>query len=1044
MDSPAEANSTRAIQPPVFAWDYDAFLSYNRSDFAAVAAIARALREKAQLRIFLDKWCLIPGDPWQDEIERALDRSATCVVFIGPHGVSPWGHLEMRTAIDLRIKQAMLRVIPVLLPGVEDRQVEQLPIFLRSLNWVDFRNGLDDGHAYDELRAGIGGYAPAHVAQPTGPTRAAPPPLGTMILHALPPAADFQDRPELQAVRAFWTNESPAGVLALVGIGGSGKTAVVCRFLQELPGSGVDREGVPKNAALPAPEGMFVWSFYDQPDIESFFAELYEFLTSERSDGWPARDLTSRVIRCMERSPYRRVLLVLDGLEVVQESRDSTASFGVLRDSSLRHLARRVAQGGLGFRMLITSRFPFPDLSGFQGQSYLPIDVDSLDPYSARKLLRARGVVGSDADLNALLRDFGNHALTLDHLGTLLHDFFRGNAQRARDLPALGTAGGEAYAEYQAHRLARIFSFYEERLPSTERTVLETLCVFRIPVGLSILTRMFAARNEARDSALPRIDEVALHAVLGKLHSRRLIALAPDSDDRTCCVHPSIRDYFYNKLGDRRAGVHNDVRLHLVELVERPRRTRTPTNPHDLDIFEELIYHAGRSGNLYGALSYYGVNVGGYRHLGWRLADYQRGLRIASGLVEVGGMEATSDRFTVKPWYDRGLYHLDLGRPACAERQLRELLAYCSLAQLDGPFGTEQEVELKALSGNPSRTEAENHRYYQLAERQHWRFREAEEQWLAYEGMVLQSLCDTLISQGKLAEAESLADLVVNKFVGDKWKEIHFKLIIHSGSNPFGRRASARFLRGAVPEALADCRSAYALAQYIPRRFLPTDLSRASCGGWHTALHASFLLRLGKLQAAVRVLRKCDVGKARQSAPLLAAQFELAYGEFHQLRGEVDHAADAIESALAWAIQSGHQETLVRANLSRARLLRMRGETAEARSAIREAEELARSCGFTIWLVDTLVVSGHLALIAGDHDLATRAAREAFDLAAAAQCGYRWGMGNARHLQAEVEVRRGKPDRSLPLVREAVAIREALQDPRCINSQRLLSQLAPS
>src|SRR5205085_6494481 len=51
---------------------------------------------EGNLRVFLEKWCLIPGEPWQDEIERALDRSATCVVFVGPHGPSPWAHIEMR------------------------------------------------------------------------------------------------------------------------------------------------------------------------------------------------------------------------------------------------------------------------------------------------------------------------------------------------------------------------------------------------------------------------------------------------------------------------------------------------------------------------------------------------------------------------------------------------------------------------------------------------------------------------------------------------------------------------------------------------------------------------------------------------------------------------------------------------------------------------------------------------------------------------------------------------------------------------------------
>jgi hypothetical protein len=34
---------------------------------------------------FLDKWHLIPGDPWQEALEEALDASRTCAVFLRPN-----------------------------------------------------------------------------------------------------------------------------------------------------------------------------------------------------------------------------------------------------------------------------------------------------------------------------------------------------------------------------------------------------------------------------------------------------------------------------------------------------------------------------------------------------------------------------------------------------------------------------------------------------------------------------------------------------------------------------------------------------------------------------------------------------------------------------------------------------------------------------------------------------------------------------------------------------------------------------------------------
>ena len=78
---------------------YDVFLSHNSQDKPQVEALARRLSERG-LTPFLDKWCLVPGDPWQEAIEKALQASASCAVFIGPGDIRPWHKEEMRAALD--------------------------------------------------------------------------------------------------------------------------------------------------------------------------------------------------------------------------------------------------------------------------------------------------------------------------------------------------------------------------------------------------------------------------------------------------------------------------------------------------------------------------------------------------------------------------------------------------------------------------------------------------------------------------------------------------------------------------------------------------------------------------------------------------------------------------------------------------------------------------------------------------------------------------------------------------------------------------------
>ena len=142
---------------------FDVFLSHNSTDKPAVEALAHRLRA-AGIEPWLDKWNLIPGNPWQQEIEQAIDTCQVCAVFIGPSGMGPWQDEEMRAAIDRRVSEGNFRVIPVLLPGATRSKRSSLPTFLSATTWVEFRDTLDDEDAFHRLLSGVRGVAPGAVA----------------------------------------------------------------------------------------------------------------------------------------------------------------------------------------------------------------------------------------------------------------------------------------------------------------------------------------------------------------------------------------------------------------------------------------------------------------------------------------------------------------------------------------------------------------------------------------------------------------------------------------------------------------------------------------------------------------------------------------------------------------------------------------------------------------------------------------------------------------------------------------------------------------
>ena len=139
---------------------YDVFLSHNSADKVSVEQLAVRLEDETGLKPFLDKWHLVPGEPWQEAIEEALDNSAACAVFLGPGGLGSWENEEMRTALERRVRDKSFRVIPVLLPGADPGDSTTLPSSLGRMTWVSFSSGLDNAEAFRQFIAGIKGEVP--------------------------------------------------------------------------------------------------------------------------------------------------------------------------------------------------------------------------------------------------------------------------------------------------------------------------------------------------------------------------------------------------------------------------------------------------------------------------------------------------------------------------------------------------------------------------------------------------------------------------------------------------------------------------------------------------------------------------------------------------------------------------------------------------------------------------------------------------------------------------------------------------------------------
>ena len=208
---------------------YDVFLSHSSQDKPAVEELARRLKRR-KLKPFLDKWHLVPGEPWQEALEEALDQSQTFAVFLGPGGIGPWQNEEMRDALDIRVRDKSRRVIPVLLPGAPLPEERALPRFLRRLTWVDFRRGLKNPEAFHRLVCGIKSLPPG--AGQAGSETA--PPASRPMMIAVPHRNPFFTGREALLYHLHQQLQTQ-GISALAqaaihGLGGVGKTQTALEY----------------------------------------------------------------------------------------------------------------------------------------------------------------------------------------------------------------------------------------------------------------------------------------------------------------------------------------------------------------------------------------------------------------------------------------------------------------------------------------------------------------------------------------------------------------------------------------------------------------------------------------------------------------------------------------------------------------------------------------------------------------------------------------------------------------------------------------------
>jgi len=414
--------------------------------------------------------------------------------------------------------------------------------------------------------------------------------------HPYPMQENFTGRVRERRMLTEWLTKDDRPVMAMVAIGGMGKSALTWAWVQRdvlglpLPGHPDDKCETKEACRVPEanrPEGVLWWSFYER---EARFAKFVDEALIYASAGQldPAKIPSShdRVKALVSLLQQRRFLVVLDGFErelrayaglnaayqgdAVAE--DERGDFRSCTDPHAADFLQWIASGPLKSRVLITSRlFPreLEDLAGCRDE-----ELTAFDPDDAVIFLHAQGVEGTRAEIQDACAPYGYLPLALRLLSGLIVRDKRmpGDIAVAGRYPVLPDLKGK-----ERHHILQVAY---EALDEANRELLSRISAFRSPMSY-----------EAVSIFNPYKSEKEFDEALDELIDRGLLLF--DKERNLYDMHPIVRQYSYDRLADKE-GVHSRLRDYF-SAVPAPEKDKVQSI-EDLAPVIELYHHTVLAG----------------------------------------------------------------------------------------------------------------------------------------------------------------------------------------------------------------------------------------------------------------------------------------------------------------------------------------------------------------------------------------------------------------------------------------------------------------
>jgi WD40 repeat protein len=300
----------------------------------------------------------------------------------------------------------------------------------------------------------------------------------------------FYGRTEEIAKLEQWITQDGCRLVALLGMGGIGKTSLSIKLAQTIQDK----------------FEYVIWrSLRNAPPIEEILADFIKFLSNQQATDLP-EEVGAKISLLIDYLRASRCLLVLDNAESILQGGDKTGEY---REGYEEYgeLFRRV--GGVSHQscLIITSREKPQEIASSEGET-LPVrslQLTGLKTRDGEEIFLLKGLCGTEDEQEKLIDFYQGNPLALKIISTTIKELFYGSISEflAQESVVFG-------------RIRDVLDQQFNRLSDLEREVMYWLAINREPVGLSEL-REDIASLESPPKLIEALESLVRRSLIEKV-----------------------------------------------------------------------------------------------------------------------------------------------------------------------------------------------------------------------------------------------------------------------------------------------------------------------------------------------------------------------------------------------------------------------------------------------------------------------------------------------------------------------------------------------